>query len=193
MGEISLIVGLGNPGAEYAGTRHNAGFRFVGAVLAEFGGSLRAEGRFSGHTAKIAIAGREIWLLEPDTFMNHSGEAVSRLAQYYKIPIDEILVVHDELDLSPGTVRLKQGGGAGGHNGVADVAEHLGGNGFMRLRIGIGRPASGAQLVSYVLRRAPVAEQELIDAAIRDSLEHIEDIVHGRTQKAMNALHTHAR
>ena len=193
MGEVSLIAGLGNPGAEYAGTRHNAGFRFVDAVLAEFGGSLRPEGRFSGRAARITIGGREVWLLEPDTFMNHSGEAVSRLAHYYKIPVENILIVHDEMDLAPGTVRLKRGGGDGGHNGVADIAEKLGGREFLRLRIGIGRPATGAQVVSYVLRRAPVAEQELIDSAIHDALGHVEEIVHGHAQKAMNALHTHTR
>ncbi len=190
---VSLIAGLGNPGAEYAGTRHNAGFRFVDALLGELGGSLRPEGRFSGRAARLAIGGREIWLLEPDTFMNHSGEAVSRLAHYYKIPVEEILIAHDELDLPPGTVRLKRGGGAGGHNGVADIAEKLGEREFLRLRIGIGRPASSAQVVSYVLRRAPVAERELIDTAIRDALGHIEDIVHGHVQKVMNALHTHTR
>ncbi len=192
-GGISLIAGLGNPGAEYADTRHNAGFRFVDALLRGRGGALRAEGRFSGRTARIDVGGREIRLLEPDTFMNHSGEAVSRMAHYYRIPAGEILVVHDELDLPPGTVRLKQGGGAGGHNGVADVVEKLGDREFLRLRIGIGRPATSAQVISFVLRRAPLAEQDLIDAAIRDALEQIDDIVHGRTQKAMNALHTHTR
>ncbi|MHB8345866.1 MAG: aminoacyl-tRNA hydrolase [Acidiferrobacterales bacterium] len=192
-GEVSLIAGLGNPGTEYADTRHNAGFRFIDAMLAEFGGSLRPEGRFSGRAARIAIGGREIWLLEPDTFMNHSGEAVARLARYYKILTEEILVVHDEMDLPPGTVRLKRGGSSGGHNGVADIAEKLGGGEFLRLRIGIGRPANSAQVISYVLRRVPVAEQELIDAAIHDALGHVEDIVHGHSQKAMNALHTHTR
>ncbi len=193
VGEISLIAGLGNPGAEYAGTRHNAGFRFVDALLARTGGVLHPEARFSGRAARIVVAGRELWVLEPDTFMNLSGDAVSRLAHYYKIPAEEILVVHDELDLAPGTVRLKQGGGAGGHNGVADVADKLGEKGFLRLRIGIGRPASSSQVVSYVLHRAPMAEQELVDAAILNALDHVDDIVCGRTQKAMNALHAQIR
>jgi len=190
---VRLIVGLGNPGSEYADTRHNAGFRFVDALLESLGGNLRPEGRFSGRTARLAIGGRDVWLLEPDTFMNHSGDAVSRLAHYYKIPIEEILIVHDELDLPPGTVRLKQGGGDGGHNGVADIIEKLTARDFLRLRIGIGRPASSAQVVSFVLRKAPAAEQALIDIAIRDALAHVEDIVHGHAQKAMNALHTHSR
>lgn len=188
-----MIVGLGNPGPEYAGTRHNAGYWFVDALLDKLGGSLRPETRFRGRTARVSVAGREVWLLEPDTFMNHSGEAVSRLAHYYKIPIEEILVVHDELDLPPGTVRLKRGGGDGGHNGVADTIASLSGREFLRLRVGIGRPASSSQVVSYVLRKAPETEQRLIETAIHDALAHIDDIVEGNVQKVMNALHTRAR
>ena len=190
---VSLIAGLGNPGDEYAGTRHNAGFWFVDALLSKLGGSLRLEARFRGRTAHVSVAGRDVWLLEPDTFMNRSGEAVSRLAHYYKIPVEEILIVHDELDLAPGTVRLKRGGGDGGHNGVADTITNLAGREFLRLRIGIGRPASSAQVVSYVLHRAPETEQQLIDTAIQDAVAHIEDIVQGNVQKVMNALHTRAR
>lgn len=188
---VSLIAGLGNPGPEYADTRHNAGFRFLDALLDGSGVKLRVEHRFAGRVARHTVAGRELWLLAPDTFMNHSGEAVSKLARFYKIPPAEILIVHDELDLAPGVVRLKQGGGPGGHNGVSDVIEQLGVPDFLRLRIGIGRPATSAQVVSYVLKRAPEAEQLLIDAAIRDALTHIDDIVHGQWQKTMNALHTH--
>ncbi len=190
---ISLIAGLGNPGAEYADTRHNAGFRFLDALLEGSDLSLQIENRFAGRAARLSIQGRDIWLLAPGTFMNHSGEAVSKLARYYKIPVEEILVVHDELDLAPGTVRLKKGGGAGGHNGISDIIEKLGSPDFLRLRIGIGRPSSSAQVVSFVLKKAPPAEQELIDAAIRDALQHIGDIVQGREQVVMNALHTHAR
>jgi PTH1 family peptidyl-tRNA hydrolase len=190
---ISLIAGLGNPGAEYADTRHNAGFRFLDTLLAGSGRALQPESRFSAHVARIDIGGRDVWLLAPQTFMNHSGDAVARLAHYYKIPPAAVLVVHDELDLSPGTVRLKQSGGAGGHNGVSDIIEKLGSPDFLRLRIGIGRPASAAQVVSFVLKRPPKAEQELIDTAIRDALEQLDDIVQGRVQKAMNALHTHTR
>lgn len=190
---ISLIAGLGNPGAEYADTRHNAGFRFLERLIDAPLDSLRMESKFAGRAARRAVAGREVWLLAPDTFMNHSGEAVAKLARFYKIPPGEILVVHDELDLAPGTVRLKWGGGAGGHNGITDIIAQLGTPDFWRLRVGIGRPASGAQTVSFVLKRAPEAEQLLIDAAIQDALGHIEDIVHGQAQKAMNALHTHAR
>ena len=188
---ISLIAGLGNPGPEYADTRHNAGFRFLDALLEGRGPALKRESRFAGQVAKLDIGGRELWLLAPDTFMNHSGEAVAKLAHYYKIPASEILAVHDELDLPPGTARLKTGGGAGGHNGIADLIEKLGTPDFFRLRLGIGRPASSAQVVSFVLKKAPAAEQALLDEAIRAALGVIEDIVHGRVQQAMNALHSH--
>jgi PTH1 family peptidyl-tRNA hydrolase len=187
---ISLIAGLGNPGPEYAETRHNAGFRFLDRLLDGRGATLKAEGRFHGRVAKIHLAGRDLWLLAPDTFMNHSGEAVSKLARFYKIPAEEILVVHDELDLPPGSARLKLGGGAGGHNGLADVIEKLGSPDFLRLRLGIGRPASSAQVVSFVLKKAPAAEQALLDDAIGHALAQLEDVVHGQLQKAMNALHT---
>lgn len=188
---ISLIAGLGNPGPEYADTRHNAGFRFLDLLLAGRGQAFKREGRFAGQVAKLSIGGRELWLLAPETFMNHSGESVAKLAHYYKIPASEILVVHDELDLPPGTVRLKTGGGAGGHNGIADIIEKLGTPDFFRLRLGIGRPATSAQVVSFVLKKAPAAEQALTDEAIRAALGVIEDIVHGRVQQAMNALHSH--
>ena len=186
---IDLIVGLGNPGQEYAETRHNAGFRFLGALLTGSGQALRHEGRFSAETAKLTLAGRDVWLLAPQTFMNHSGDAVSRFAHYYKIPPARVLVAYDELDLPPGSVRLKQGGGDGGHNGLHDVIEKLGTPDFARLRFGIGHPGTAAQVVSYVLKRAPAAEQELIDAAIAAVCTHIDDIVLGHFQKAMNALH----
>jgi len=188
---ISLIVGLGNPGAEYAETRHNAGFRFLGVLLDATGAKLRHESRFTANVGKIAITGRDVWLLEPQTFMNTSGGSVAGFAHYYKIPVGEILVVHDDLDLPPGTVRLKVGGGDGGHNGLADVTGKLGSSDYVRLRIGIGHPGSTAQVVSYVLKKAPAAEQMLIDAAILNVRTHIADIVHGQFQKVMNSLHTH--
>jgi PTH1 family peptidyl-tRNA hydrolase len=188
---ITLIVGLGNPGDEYAETRHNAGFRFIDALIEAPGAPLREDRRFLGRFGRMEIDGRELRLLAPLTFMNHSGEAVLRVALYYKIMPAQILVVHDEIDLPAGTVRLKQGGGDGGHNGVYDVIERLGSADFVRLRIGVGRPPVGADTVSYVLRKPPLAEQELIDAAIARARSHIGDIVHGRYQRAMNALHTH--
>jgi len=123
--------------------------------------------------------------------MNHSGDAVSRFAHYYKIPAAEILVAHDELDLLPGTVRLKIGGGAGGHNGLSDITEKLGTPDYVRLRIGIGHPGSSAQVVSFVLKKAPSSEQTLIDAAILNAKAHLAELVQGEFQKAMNSLHTH--
>jgi PTH1 family peptidyl-tRNA hydrolase len=192
-GGISLIAGLGNPGAEYAETRHNAGFRFLDMLLAGSGVTLKSERRFAGNVARHAIGGREVWLIAPDTFMNHSGDAVSRLARFYKIAPESVLVVHDELDLAPGVARLKVGGGAGGHNGLTDIIEQLGTPDFARLRIGIGKPPAAAQGAAYVLRRAPQAEQALVDEAIRAALDHLPDIVHGNMQKAMNSLHAHLR
>lgn len=187
---ISLIAGLGNPGPEYAETRHNAGFRFLEALLAGGGVALRHESRFKGDCARLTVGGREVWLLAPQTFMNHSGESVAALARFYKIAPAQILVAHDELDLAPGAVRLKIGGGSGGHNGLTDIVEKLGSSDFARLRIGIGHPGSAAQVVSYVLRRAPAAEQELIDEAIARARLHIGEIVQGQHQKVMNVLHS---
>lgn len=186
---IDLIVGLGNPGPEYAETRHNAGFRFLGALLAGSGQSLGLEHRFSSELGKLPIAGRHVWLLAPQTFMNRSGEAVGRFAHFYKLPPERILVVHDELDLPPGVVRLKQGGGDGGHNGLHDIIEKLGSAAFLRLRLGIGHPGSAPQVASYVLKRAPLAEQQLIDQAIAAAKAQLPDILDGQYQRAMNALH----
>ena len=186
---ISLIVGLGNPGAEYAETRHNAGFRFLDALLSGTGVPLRHESRFNGDAGRFPVAGRDIWLFKPMTFMNHSGEAVSAFARFYKIAPTEILVAHDELDLPPGSVRLKVGGGDGGHNGLADVTEKLGTPDYARLRIGIGHPGSAAQVVAYVLKKAPKSEQSLTDAAIERARAQLNDIVQGEFQRAMNALH----
>ncbi len=189
---ISLIVGLGNPGTEYAETRHNAGFRFIDALLEGSDVGLRAEPRLFGATARVGLGQRQVWLLTPTTFMNHSGQAVASFANYYKIPVPQVLVVHDDLDLPPGTVRLKLGGGDGGHNGVHDIALRLGSRDFVRLRIGIGRPAPGGDATAYVLKKPPLSERELIVTAIRRARDHIVDIVHGHYQKVMNELHSHS-
>ncbi|KPK10524.1 MAG: peptidyl-tRNA hydrolase [Acidithiobacillales bacterium SG8_45] len=188
---ISLIVGLGNPGSNYAETRHNAGFRFIDGLLRRLGASLKNESRFDGEAGKVVIAGRDVWLLMPQTFMNASGQSLARLANFYKIAPEEILVVHDELDLPPGSVRLKQGGGHGGHNGLRDIISRLGSREFMRLRIGIGHPGSAPQVESYVLKKAPKAEQQQIDAAIDAALAQVDEIVHGNYEQVMNDLHTH--
>ncbi|HKQ30426.1 MAG TPA: aminoacyl-tRNA hydrolase [Burkholderiales bacterium] len=186
---ISLIVGLGNPGPEYAETRHNAGFRFLDALLSGSNTNLRRESRFTGDVARYAIDGKELWLLAPQTFMNKSGESVAKFANYYKIPPAEILVAYDEIDLPVGAVRFKVGGGTAGHNGLTDIVEKLGSPDCARLRIGVGHPGSAPQVASYVLKRAPASEQKLIDDSIARSLGHLPDIVRGEFQKVMNALH----
>ena len=189
---IRLIAGLGNPGSSYAETRHNAGFRFIEQLISRTGGSLKAESKFSGLAAKVNIAGQDVWLLKPETFMNNSGDSVAAAARFYKVEPEEVLVVHDELDLSPGTVRLKTGGGHGGHNGLRDIIPKLGSKDFVRLRIGIGHPGSASQVSSYVLKKAPSAEHELTDEAIARAITHIEDIVVGDHERVMNDLHTHS-
>ena len=144
MSEIKLIVGLGNPGPQYESTRHNAGFWWVDQVCAETGSKLNLEAKFFGHAGKLNGA-IEAWLLKPTTFMNASGRAVGAIAKFYKITPEEILVIHDELDLPPGTTKLKKGGGHGGHNGLKDIAAQLGTPDFWRLRIGIGHPGEKAK------------------------------------------------
>jgi PTH1 family peptidyl-tRNA hydrolase len=186
---IRLIVGLGNPGPDYEQTRHNAGFWFVDELARRFHGQFRLENKFSGEVCKLRIAGSDIWLIKPTTFMNRSGQAVRQISNFYKISLEAILVAHDELDLEPGTIRLKRGGGHGGHNGLRDISSHLGKD-FMRLRIGIGHPGSKEQVVNFVLARAGKADQQLIDECIDDAVRHVEDIISGEHQKVMNQLHS---
>ena len=151
---IQLIVGLGNPGAQYEDTRHNAGFWFVEQLARAYGGSLQPEKKFFGYAARITIGGQDVRLLTPSTFMNRSGQAVNAIATFYKIPPQAILVAHDELDHPPGIGRLKQGGGHGGHNGLRDIISSLGNNkDFCRLRIGIGHPGNSKAVVNYVLKK----------------------------------------
>ena len=183
------MVGLGNPGADYVATRHNAGFWLLDAIAADFGASLRSEKRFHGELGKASVGGTDRLLLKPQTFMNRSGQSVAALARYYKIDIEQILVLHDELDLPPGTNRLKQGGGHGGHNGLRDLVSHLGGNGFFRVRIGIGHPGDASQVVNYVLRKPSQADLAAIEAANRDTLAVMPLVFEGRIDKAMQALH----
>lgn len=190
---IPLIVGLGNPGAEYAETRHNAGFLFLDAVLEGSNERLRSEPRFQAAVCKIRVEDSEVRLLAPVTYMNNSGDAVVAFARYYQIPIEKILVVHDDLDLPPGVVRLKRGGGDGGHNGLSDVIAKCGTPDFMRLRIGIGHPGAANQVVSYVLKKPPATEQRLIHAAILSAKALVPDIVRGEFQRVMNVLHTSAK
>lgn len=184
---VALIVGLGNPGPEYATTRHNAGFWFVDALAAD---GFRRETRFHGEVSRVPVGGREVRVLKPMGFMNLSGQAVAAMAQFYKIPPDAILVVHDELDLAPGVARLKQGGGHGGHNGLRDIVNRLGSRDFLRLRLGIGRPGNTRAVVDYVLGRPSASDREAIESAIESARAVVADVFEGEWQRAMNTLHS---
>lgn len=186
---VQLVVGLGNIGSRYDRTRHNAGFWFVDRVAARYGGSFRAVSRFAGDVCETRIGASPVRLLKPSTYMNRSGESVAALARFYRYPPAQILVAHDEIDLPPGTVRLKIGGGDGGHRGLRDVIPRLGDRGFQRLRIGVGRPGHRDDVIDYVLRRAPADEQAAIDDAIERALGEVERMIAGDSAAAMNALH----
>ncbi len=185
---LRLIVGLGNPGPRYADTRHNAGFWFVDRLASDRGGALRAESRYEGEVARISVQGATCLLLKPLAFMNRSGGAVQKLAAFYRIPPEEILVVHDELDLPVGTVRLKRGGGHGGHNGLRDIQQHLGPD-FARLRIGIGHPGVRDAVIGYVLERPSREEEAGMREAIAAALDTVDDLVTGDWDKAVRCLH----
>ncbi len=186
---LKLIVGLGNPGDEYARTRHNAGFWFVDELAQRHGGSLRADRRHHGDLARVRIGDAEVILLKPMQYMNRSAGPVGSVADFYKIEPGAILVAHDELDLPVGTVRLKEGGGHGGHNGLRDLIPRIG-EGFWRLRIGIGHPGDKAAVVDYVLTRAPAAEDSAIRATVATAADVLPLLVAEGPQKAMHRLHS---
>ena len=190
MSAVQLIVGLGNPGAEYEQTRHNAGFWFVDALACANQCCLRNEARFHAEVARCTLHGNDCRLQKPTTFMNRSGQAVIALANFLRIPPTEILIVHDELDLPPGTARLKRGGGHGGHNGLRDLIAHLGTQDFMRLRLGVGHPGDRDQVVDYVLHRPSREDRELIDAAMQRALDVMPLAVAGEFERAMHKLHS---
>lgn len=188
---IALIVGLGNPGAEYERTRHNAGQWYVERLARSLGATLVADGKYSGLTARVSIGGQDVRLLVPTTFMNRSGQATSALATFFKIAPEQMLVAHDELDMPPGAVRLKVGGGHGGHNGLRDIVACHGNNAnFLRLRIGIGRPAQKGDVTPWVLGKPQATDQEKIDAAIDAAIAETAVIVGGDAAKAMNRLNS---
>ena len=190
MTPLKLIVGLGNIGIEYTDTRHNAGFWFVDELAHQHKAVFKAEKKFFCDIAKVVINRREIRLIKPTTFMNLSGQAVAAVAHFYRVHPDEILVVHDELDLPCGSLKIKQGGGNNGHNGLKDIQAKLGTPNFWRLRLGIDRVADKNQVVSYVLKK-PTAEQQVkIDESIVRALDEIETIAAGDFQAAMNRLHS---
>ena len=181
-----LVVGLGNPGAEYCETRHNAGFWFCERLAKTLGVGLNRESRFHGLVGPSR--GNSPWILLPQTFMNRSGQAVGVLARFYRITPAEMLVVHDELDIPPGELRMKFGGGLGGHNGLKDIAAHLGTQDYWRLRIGIGHPGDRNEVVNYVLRPPRRDELEQIDAAMHRALDAWPTIARGEWNSAMQKL-----
>jgi peptidyl-tRNA hydrolase, PTH1 family len=186
---LKLIVGLGNPGTEYARTRHNAGFQFAEELARRFGASFRSEPRHRAELARAQVGGADVWLLKPMGYMNHSGDAVQSVATFYKIPVQAILVAYDDLDFPAGVVRLKQGGGAAGHNGMRDVIAQMG-DAFWRLRIGIGHPGDRSLVLDYVLGRPPAAEAQLIQGALLAAAECVPILLTEGAQPAMTRLHT---
>jgi PTH1 family peptidyl-tRNA hydrolase len=185
---LKLIVGLGNPGAEYARTRHNAGFWLVDELAEQYRGTWRRQTRDQAEVARVVIEGTELWLLKPTTYMNQSGGPVQAVAHFHRIAPGAVLVVHDDIDLPPGVVRLKQGGGHGGHNGLRDVMARIGAD-FMRLRIGVGHPGHKDLVVDAVLDRPTAAEARLIDEAMARARASVPELIRDGAQKAMNSLH----
>lgn len=193
MSGIRLIAGLGNIGRQYENTRHNAGFWFADQLARHHSASFSNESRFNGDVARVAVSGRQIWLIKPTTLMNLSGQAVAGLANFYKIEPEQVLVVHDELDLIPGQIKLKQGGGVAGHNGLKDIRARCASANFWRLRVGIGHPRElgmRQQVADFVLKRASAEHQQDIDDAIDKALGIIPELIGGEFEAAMLSLHT---
>ncbi|MBS6045157.1 aminoacyl-tRNA hydrolase [Neisseria sp. HMSC064F04] len=188
--KIKMIVGLGNPGAEYEQTRHNAGFWFIDELAWQYKATLKEEKKFFGSVARISISGSDLWLLKPATFMNRSGQAVAALAQFYKIKPEEILVVHDELDIPCGRIKFKLGGGNGGHNGLKDIQARLGTPDFYRLRLGIDHPGDRNLVVGYVLNKPSPEHRQQIDEAINKSLKAVPMLLAGEWEEAVRFLHS---
>lgn len=186
---LQAIVGLGNPGQEHLLTRHNAGFWFVDALAQRYGGQFRGHARYQSEVCRIKIGSQEITLLKPQTYMNRSGLSVRALVDYLKIPGDQIMVAHDELDLPIGTARFKLGGGHGGHNGLRDIITHIGQN-FWRLRLGIGHPGDKSQVIDFVLQRASSKEEELIMTSLAAAIEQLPIFLDMGAEQAMHLLHS---
>ncbi|MDG1731876.1 MAG: aminoacyl-tRNA hydrolase [Thalassotalea sp.] len=188
---IQLVVGLGNPGPEYTKTRHNAGVWFVEELARQYNISLSPDKKYSGLYGKGLIGSNVVHLLIPTTFMNRSGKAVAPLANFFRIPVENILVAHDELDIDPGVCKIKQGGGHGGHNGLRDIIACMANNkDFYRLRIGIGHPGHRDRVTGFVLGKAPANEQSLLEQAIDEGARCFEIWEKDGLKKAQNRLHT---
>ena len=187
---IKLLVGLGNPGPEYEDTRHNAGFWWIDAVARELKVSLTPERSYHGLVARTQVDGRNLWLLEPQTFMNVSGKSVAALARFFKIAPQEILVAHDEMDIEPGEAKLKLGGSHAGHNGLRDIHAQLGTADYWRLRIGVGHPGVKSEVVSWVLKKPQREQREAIETSIERSVQALPLLLSGEMEKAMVKIHT---
>ena len=188
---IRLIVGLGNPGQAYEGTRHNAGAFFIAELARRAGATLSTEAKFFGQMARITLADKDLRLLVPSTFMNESGKSVAAAANFFRIPPDEILIAHDELDIPPGQARFKHGGGHGGHNGLRDIIPALGGKQeFHRLRIGIGHPGHANKVSGYVLAKPSAGDRQAIDQIIDEAADALPLLLNGDAVKAMTRLHS---
>lgn len=187
---IKLLVGLGNPGPSYQDTRHNAGFWWLESVAQELKATLQPERAYFGRCARTTIDGQPLWLLEPTTYMNRCGQAVAALARFYKIAPEAILVAHDELDIDPGELKLKKGGGHAGHNGLRDIHAQLGSPDYWRLRIGIGHPGVKSEVVDWVLKKPAPDQREAIEQALSRSLKALPDLLAGRMEQATALIHT---
>ena len=187
---IKLFVGLGNPGAEYEATRHNAGFWWIDALARQMKLQLQSDRSYHGLVARTQVAGQSVWLLEPQTFMNVSGKSVAALARFFKIQPEEILVVHDELDVVPGEAKLKLGGSHAGHNGLRDIHAQLGTGDYWRLRLGIGHPGAKSEVANWVLKKPMAEQRELIHESIARSVKAADLLMEGNMEKAMVQIHT---
>lgn len=188
---IKLFVGLGNPGPEYQGTRHNAGFWWVDALARELKVTLQPEKSFHGHAARTVVHGQTVWLLEPQTYMNLSGKSVSALARFYKIEPAQVLVAHDELDVVPGQAKLKFGGGHAGHNGLRDIHAQLGTPDYWRLRLGIGHPGVKADVANWVLQKPAPDQRDAMEDCVSRTIKAFPALMAGEMEKATLLVHTH--
>lgn len=189
MAAIQLIVGLGNPGERYAHTRHNIGFWFVDEILTKYAARLKHEKKFQGELAKVDIAGHVIWLLKPQTFMNLSGDSVAAVCRFYRIEPTQCLVVHDDLAIPLGEVRVKRDGGHAGHNGIRHIIEHMG-NEFMRVRMGISHPGEKDRVTFHVLNAPSLEEQQQLMGAVKETIECLPMMLEGEWEKVMHQLHS---
>ena len=186
---IRIIAGLGNPEDRYERTLHNAGFWFVDALARKYGGIFKYEKKFDADSCRVKMHGEDVWLVRPQSYMNNSGQPIRGLLDYYRLGINELLVAHDEIDLPPGTVRLKEGGGHGGHNGLRDIVRHCGAD-FLRLRLGVGHPGDKDEVTNYVLKRASSDVEAAIERNIDDAMAVMPELVDGNINAAMKKLHT---